>query len=616
MKTDLVVLIVTVSLLFIPQIWLDVSAVHGFSVTTDSTGTVRTLGNFTMVITNLGQKEQIENSIGSFTIELHPTFANIGITKISPPLSKSWICSVSDSVISCKINRQADKLKGGESLSLTISAVPTSEGIFEWTTKAFHWKSFQNSIVLIGSQPAIVIEADNEPKDRPNIIVITTDEQRWTTVEFMPNVQKLIGVEFTNAFAATDLTNPSRATFLTGQYAHNHGIHQNGGAHGDASKFNDLETLAVWLQQSGYKTAHVGRYLKGYNSIMPYTPPGWNEWYGMERAPNGYYNYNLAENGIVRFYGQAPSDYSTDVLRDRAVSFIERTERPFFLWFTPVAPHPTPPLIITEATTDSLNYDEADSEIESSGHHSPKRLPIPASRHMGTCNEVRGISPNYNEVEIGDKPEWVKKRPPITENQKVYLEKLWNEHICTLKAVDEAVGAIVAAVGEESENTVIIFMGTHGFTLGEHRLVTRENCLYEECVRIPLIISYPKLIKENMSVTRLVQNIDIAPTILHIANVQPQVSMDGLSLLLLLGDTAPDWRNEILLEAFLGKKTDAANYAAIRTMQWKYVEYASGEKELYDLSNDPYELDNLALDERYATLINELKQKLHELLAK
>ncbi|MBA2536033.1 MAG: sulfatase-like hydrolase/transferase, partial [Actinobacteria bacterium] len=173
---------------------------------------------------------------------------------------------------------------------------------------------------------------------RPNIILVFTDDQRADTLWAMPNVQNALvdkGVSFSNAFVVNPVCCPSRVSTLTGGYSHSTGIYRNSPPYGGFRAFDDSSTIATWLKGAGYRTGYVGKYMNGYRAT-PYIPPGWDHWVAME---GGYYNYTLNTEGTLTSFGAAPEDYSTDVFAAEAISFVEDTPGPFFLMFSPFAPH-------------------------------------------------------------------------------------------------------------------------------------------------------------------------------------------------------------------------------------------------------------------------------------
>lgn len=418
---------------------------------------------------------------------------------------------------------------------------------------------------------------------KPNIIVIYTDDQRWDTIDYMPNVKKRIageGITFMNSFVTTSLCCPSRASFLTGLYTHNHRVWSNLPPDGGAEALNDTATVATWLKAGGYSTSLIGKYLNAYNQIFPYIPPGWDDWHVFYEG--AYYGYRLQENGEIRQFGNQENVYSTDLLKERALQFMRNASRPFFLWFAPFAPHP--------------------SQSEDSG------APIPAKRHLGTCDDLKPQrSPSFNEEDVSDKPRWVQQRDLMDETSISRIDEFARDQICTLKAVDESVASLMDSLGSELDNTVIIFTSDNGYSWGEHRKIGK-NCIYEECVRVPLIIRYDNLVQNPRESKKFVLNIDLAPTIADLAGLTPTTKVNGRSIIPLLGYENADWRSDFLLEHL-----QAYHVTAVRNMQMKYVEHETGERELYDLEKDPYELNNLINDPSYAGMLESLALRLMHL---
>ena len=410
----------------------------------------------------------------------------------------------------------------------------------------------------------------------PNIVVIMTDDQRWDELAFMPTVTgRLVskGVNFTNSFVTTPLCCPSRASFLTGQYSHNHGIITLGGA----PRFDASSTLAVWLQEAGYTTALIGKYMNNNGNLGPAVPGGWDTWRTFAdyllvsfRGASLYFDYRLNEDGKLVSHGSEEADYSTDVLGAMAVDFIhENADRPFFLVYTPFGPHAPP---------------------------------IPAPRHAGSLAELDlPIPQSFLEADVSDKPSHVRvsadpERWP-EERQERFPEKIRRARIPTLEsllAVDEAVAGILDALRERGvdDRTVVFFTSDNGFLWGEHwklgKLVP-----YEESIRVPLVIRDPRLGDEPREEPRMVLSIDLAPTIAELAGATAPDTVDGRSLVGLLRGTARSWREDFLIELLPHRKH--ASFAGVRTPEWKYIDIADVEpsEELYDLRRDPHEMDNL-----------------------
>jgi arylsulfatase A-like enzyme len=415
---------------------------------------------------------------------------------------------------------------------------------------------------------------------KPNIVFVLTDDQTMSQLKVMPYLAtKPNGswVEFTNAFENVPFCCPTRSTILTGQYAHHHGINGSNGA-----KLRDTSTIATWLKAAGYRTGLTGKYLNGYpftTKPANYIPPGWDYWAAFNRVDH--YNYILNENGASVSYGTAPEDYSTDVLYRKAIQFIDSTStsQPFLLYFSTHAPH--------AAYT-------------------------PAPRHQGHYQALPiSFSPNFNEADVSDKPAWVRGLPlrskaSMTTNQRRAAE--------TLLAVDEAIRGIMTKLVQRNqlENTVIVFMTDNGFSFGAHRWV-QKRCVYEECVRTPLLVRYPG-VGTNRSDSRLVSSVDIAPTLAALGQATPTNAVDGRSLAPLLTGSTTAWRTSLLLQYQGPFATgESPTFWAVRTDRWKYVELNTGEKELYDLVNDRYELVNVADNPGNASVMSSLAAELSRL---
>jgi N-acetylglucosamine-6-sulfatase len=415
---------------------------------------------------------------------------------------------------------------------------------------------------------------------KPNIVFILTDDQAMNQLKNMPFLSSKPNgswVQFDNAFVNVPFCCPTRSTILTGQYAHHHGINGSNGA-----PLNDASTIATWLKSSGYRTGLVGKYLNGYpfpSRPANYIPPGWDYWAAFTRVDH--YNYTLNVNGATISHGSAPQDYSTDVLYQRALQFIDGTasNQPFMLYFSTHAPH------------------------------APN---TPAPRHQGYYQNLPiSFSPNFNEADVSDKPAWVRALPLRPRAAMTTLQRRAAE---TLLAVDEAIRGIVNRLMQRGQldNTVIVFMTDNGFSFGSHRWI-QKRCVYEECVRTPLLIRYPGL-GTNRSENRLISSVDIAPTLAALAQATPSNSVDGASLVPLLTGASTGWRTSLLLQYQGPYATgESPTFWAVRTARWKYVELKTGEKELYDIVNDPYELVNVAGNPANAPVMSSLAAELARL---
>ena len=371
----------------------------------------------------------------------------------------------------------------------------------------------------------------------PNFVVIMTDDQRWDTLWAMPIVQDLLirrGVNFTQAFVSTPLCCPSRASFLGGgYYAHNTGVLTNGLPNGGAQRFVDTNTLPLRLQQNGYATALVGKYLNGYEA--PYIPPGWSRFVSWPGGSSTNFSVVIGSStdqpstGIIEHKTQ----YLTDYLRDEALTFLDGVgNRPFFLYVAPFAPH-------APAT--------------------------PAPGDEGLFSSYRYRSRGYGEVDRSDKPAHIRNRPPLDVATE---DELHRNQLRSLQAVDRAVGALIDKLQTlgKLENTVIVYTSDNGFLWGEHGL-RRKSQPYEESIRVPLIVVVPGVVpREDDSL--VVSNLDVPTTIWHLAGL-PKAT-DGLNLLPLLHDPHLPWRPQgIFLESF-----GSPIWAGWRTRNYKYVEHS------------------------------------------
>jgi N-acetylglucosamine-6-sulfatase len=434
-------------------------------------------------------------------------------------------------------------------------------------------------------------------QSRPNVIVVMTDDQAVESVRAMTNVRALLadeGVTFANSFSSYALCCPSRATFLSGQYAHNHGVMGNQPPQGGSAKLDHTNTLAVWLQRAGYRTAHIGKFLNGYGrDATPPVPPGWTEWHGsLDPSTYRFYDYTLNENGTLRTYGTDGASYQGDVYAGKAVELVQRlapAAQPFFLSLAFLAPHSGQP--------------------REQGDPPNQATPAPAPRHRDRfASEPLPQPPSFNEADVSDKPAAIRNRPLLPARRIAAVRENYQQRLESLLAVDEAVGRIVAAlrVAGELDRTLILFTSDNGFMHGEHRIPNGKVVVYEPSVRVPLILRGPGIARDRVQ-PDLVTNADLAATIVDAANATAGRRLDGRSLLPLARDVGRRYGRDVLLET--------QNYTAIRTPRFKYVEHRTGEQELYDLAADPHELVSRHGDPALAALKAELASRLARLRA-
>ena len=329
------------------------------------------------------------------------------------------------------------------------------------------------ALALAGAVVARLDGGATAVTDRPNVVVILTDDQTYSSLAKMPYTNaRGDWVRFTRAYANYPLCCPARATLLSGQYSHHTGVENNssGGA------FDDDNTIGTWLKGRGYRTGYIGKYLNQYPfGRTPFAPPGWGRFAAFTDDPN-YYNYTLwdSSTGVKKKYGQTAADYSTDVLATKATQFIANTSpSPFFLFFAPYSPH---------------------------------RPFTPAPRHATKFNGAAVTqAPNFNEDDVSDKPEFIRRQ---TKKSLADMEEQRRGEWRLLQATDDAVKAIFNALSSKGvlNNTVVVFMSDHGYSFGEHRWETKR-CEYEECVHIPMLVRYPGV--TGRTVDALVTNADL-----------------------------------------------------------------------------------------------------------
>ena len=442
---------------------------------------------------------------------------------------------------------------------------------------------------------------------RPNIVLIMDDDQSVNLQQFLTKTNAAIGskgVTFDNSFVNYSLCCPSRSTMLTGQYAHNHGVRGNQLPTGGYSKLAPTlgNTLPVWLQRSGYYTAHIGKFLNGYGKTSPDTevPPGWNEWYGSLDDPDlltggtyTSYGYTLNENGSLVHYGSTPdvvdpATYQTDVYSQKAADLIRRrapSRKPFYLSVAPRDPH-----------------SEAGS-CQCAGNN-----PQAAPRYEG---RFAGLSaprdPSFNEANVSDKPSNIKDLAPLNANQINNVDARYRARAEAVLGVDDLVQNVVSTLKATGElkNTVLIFTSDNGFFHGEHRVPQGKVRVYEPSIRVPLLIRGPGVPK-GVHRRQPVGNVDLAPTILDFADAKPGRKEDGVSLMPIM-QSKRDWLGRAMdLETYFtpddteDPEDPPLNYQGVRTDRYLYNVYGSGEQELYDLRADPFELQNQAGNPVYA----------------
>jgi N-acetylglucosamine-6-sulfatase len=461
--------------------------------------------------------------------------------------------------------------------------------------------------------------ATETANSKPNIILILADDLNADEMQFMPMLKSLIadrGIIFSHYFVPESLCCPSRATLLRGQYPHNTQIVSNDPPLGGFQKFYDLgedkSDIPVWLQSAGYRTMLAGKYLNGYppKGQNLYIPPGWTEWYSSVKGDAyGEYNYTLNENGKEVAYGSQPKDYGTDVYVGKTLDFIQRSAnggQPFFIYLAPYAPH--------------APY-------------------TPAPRHANLFPDAKAPqTPNYDEADVSDKPGYIANRALLSKKQKDQIDTAYRKRLQSLQAVDEGIEKIVNTLqaNGQLDNTYLFFTSDNGYHLGNHRQILGKVAPYEEELHLAMMVRGPG-VPAGKTLDHLVGNLDLAPTWAALAGAKTADFCDGRSLVPLLGNNPSplaQWRQSLSLEwgadplkklaateaaettfedpngalepsdqdqeeakamaAKVRNKLGIPYFRGVRLQTMSYVEYQTGETELYDIKNDPYQLNNLA----------------------
>lgn len=460
------------------------------------------------------------------------------------------------------------------------------------------------SLVAPGCSEAPVPPAPARPARPPNFVVVLVDDMRWDEMGVAghpfietPNMDRLAreGLRFTDAFATTPLCSPSRASFLTGQYAHTNGIIDN-----TARPSHDLATFPKDLQRAGYATGFFGKWHMG-NDDSP--RPGFTHWVAMPGQGEAIDPHLNVDGERLQVKG-----YVTDVLTDYVERFVESADgRPFLAYLAHKAIHPN-----------VIQQDDG------------RVVPMPgqpggfvaAERHRGRY-AGRTMPRRANAFKPPtDKPALMRRiagLPPLSRETATTDEEI-RGRIEMLLGVDDSLGRILAALerGGVLDDTVVVFTSDHGYFYGEHGLNEERRLAYEETIRIPLLVRYPPRIAAGALASQLVLSIDLAPTLLELAGLQPGPQVQGRSLVPIFGGRPAGWRDSFLIEYYsdtVFPRVLNMGYSAVRTSTAKYIAYRDlrGMDEMYDLQADPYEERNLIGAPGASALRASLQAELHRL---
>jgi N-acetylglucosamine-6-sulfatase len=458
--------------------------------------------------------------------------------------------------------------------------------------------------------------------EQPNLAVVMTDDQTVEELAGMRHTRRLLaarGVSFDHSFVSYPVCCPSRATYLTGQYAHNHGVMGLYPPTGGYGRFDKRNALPVWLQRAGYHTAHLGKFLNGYGDQEPAdVPPGWSDWHAtVDYSTYNMWGYTINNNGRMKTYGRPfdedPRLYQTDVLAAKAAAIVEREAggaKPLFLSVNFLAPH------------------HENRAIQ----RRTGMLVRPAPRHLRALASRRvAHAASFNESDMSDKPRFLQRRThPLTSPDVAAIERDARARRTALLAVDEGVGRIVKALRRKHElgETYIVFTSDNGYMQGEHRVRSGKMLPYDPSTRVPLIIRGPGIPEAAVS-RELVANTDLAPTLLELAGAHAGKTVDGRSLLRFARNPARRSRRALLHEtggrryAGAREQDEATNlrrpvrrvmsYRAVRTERWLYVRWHGGSRELYDLRRDPNQMRSLHAGRRHRRVRRVLARKLRKL---
>lgn len=436
-------------------------------------------------------------------------------------------------------------------------------------------------LLLLAAGGCTTASSTRARPDRPNIVFVLTDDLAMNLVPYMPQVQALArtGTTFADYTVTDSLCCPSRSSIFTGKFPHDTGVFTNGddGGFGVFHQRDEGSTFATDLQQAGYRTAMMGKYLNGYLPKDEFVPPGWTEW---DVAGNGYgeYDYNLLENGRIKHYAKTPSDYLTDVVSGKAQQFVTasaQAKKPFLIEVATFAPHAP----YTPAEVDKSKF---------------PGLTAPRTAAFDTLPTAA--------------PAWLTGRAALTDQEKKAIDTDFRKRVQAVQAVDRMVGALRATLTTAgvAGNTLVVFSSDNGYHMGEHRLNPGKQTAFDTDVHVPLIVAGPG-VPAGATVPQPAENIDLRPTFADLAGAPIPGDVNGRSLRpLLTGKPPGDWRTAALIEHH-GPDGDPSDpdypaknsgnpptYSAIRTVDHTYVEYADGTKEYYDRTTDPDQLHNTA----------------------
>ncbi len=456
---------------------------------------------------------------------------------------------------------------------------------------------------------------------RPNIVMVMADDMRVDDLRFAPHVRRLLGrhgVTFQNSFSPYPLCCPARASFLTGVYAHNHGVYWHEKPYGYAA-FDDSRTLATSLRAAGYRTAFIGKYLNGYGPATSkvsggpswrYVPRGWTDWVGAFENPGvrgihggTYYYFDTPYNVNGTVDNSYRGRYQTDVVGDFSVDLAHRyhgSARPFFMYVSYVAPHHGAPgepddphrVHTTDGVFDDFSTPARPDWVKGRFDHLIRR-PSGMPRDGGPA-----------EADVSDKPSFFRRLPELTRRERVALTQVTRQRAEAVYVMDRQVGRLARELKRtgEWEDTVFMFTSDNGYFLGEHRQRTGKVRAHEPSLRVPFLVTGPGL-RDGSDRYDPITTVDISATVVELAGARPPRRPDGTSRVTTLRQGDQGWTVPVLTEATHTlraprtapgfAKHEARTSIGLRTPRYSFTVYKNGVGELYDLENDPQELDNV-----------------------
>lgn len=448
-----------------------------------------------------------------------------------------------------------------------------------------------------------------------NVIYILSDDHRFDFMGFTgkvpgletPNMDRMVneGVWFQNAFVSTALCSPSRASVLTGQYAHTHTVVDN-----EAPAPDDLIYFPQYLQKQDYQTAFLGKWHMGGENDDP--RPGFDHWVSF-RGQGVYYNPLLNIDGKHVQYKD--SSYVTDVLTDLSLDWLKnrKKDKPFFMYLSHKSVHG----LYYPARRDKGRY--KDIEIQY-----PVSMFTTAGENSKTFEKGKNADGSQYVFNFKDIPNWVRAQRyswhgvDYMYHDKTGFDEFYQDYLEVLLSLDHSIGRILDYLKETGldKETLVIYMGDNGFSFGEHGLIDKRHA-YEESMRVPLLAVCPDLFAPKTRIKEMILNIDIAPTILEMAGVKKPAQMQGRSFLPLMKGEDVSWRDRIFYEYYWENAyPQTPTQFAVRTDRYKFIRSQGvwDIDQLYDLDTDPYEVNNLIRSPQHQDLAKELNKQLWDWL--